>query len=103
MSTPPGYLALYLRLGRRHHPPVPPDADEDLVVLHVCGGEITDAGSWVYAWLRVDGDRPVIYVGATGLQPGTRAWPKPGSCPSITSAILRSLTFRRSLPRTAGR
>ena len=53
---------------------MPPDADEDLVVLHVHGGEITDAGSWVYAWLRVDGDRPVIYVGATGLQPGTRAW-----------------------------
>jgi hypothetical protein len=91
MSTPPGYLALYLRPGRGHHPPVPPDADEDLVVLHVRGGEITDAGSWVYAWLRVDYDRPVIYVGAQG------------SCPSITSAILRSLTFRRSLPRTAGR
>jgi hypothetical protein len=53
---------------------VPPDADEDLVVLHVHGGEISDAGSWVYAWLRVDGDRPVIYVGATDLQPGTRAW-----------------------------
>ena len=53
---------------------MPPDADEDLVVLHVHGGEITDAGSWVYAWLRVDYDRPVIYVGATGLQPGTRAW-----------------------------
>ena len=53
---------------------MPPDTDEDLVALHVRGGEISDARSWVYAWLRVDDDRPVIYVGATGLQPGIRAW-----------------------------
>ena len=53
---------------------MPLNADEDLVVLHVHAGEITDAGSWVYAWLRGTGDRRAVYVGATGLQPGTRVW-----------------------------
>jgi hypothetical protein len=48
--------------------------DEDTVVIHVRDGEIADAGSWVYTWLRVGGDRRVVYVGATGLQPETRAW-----------------------------
>jgi hypothetical protein len=45
-----------------------------MVVLHVHAGEIADAGSWVYAWLHAGGDRRAVYVGATGLQPGTRAW-----------------------------
>ena len=46
----------------------------DAVVLHVRGGEIAEAGSWVYAWLRVDGDRRVVYVGATGLPAEVRTW-----------------------------
>lgn len=53
---------------------MPLNGNEDVVVLHVRAGEIADAGSWVYAWLRVGGDGRVVYVGATGLQPGTRAW-----------------------------
>jgi len=57
--------------------------EDDLAIFHVRDGEIADAGSWVYAWLRVGGDRRVLYVGATGLPPGTRAWlhlhdPNPG-------------------------
>jgi hypothetical protein len=54
--------------------PVPLSGDESVVVLHVRDGEIADAGSWVYTWVRVDGDRRVVYVGATGLQPETRTW-----------------------------
>jgi hypothetical protein len=45
-----------------------------MAVFHIRDGEVADAGSWVYAWLRVGGDRRVVYVGATGLPPGTRAW-----------------------------
>jgi hypothetical protein len=47
---------------------------EDLTVFHVRDGEIAEGGSWVYAWLRVGGDRRVVYVGASGLQPETRTW-----------------------------
>lgn len=53
---------------------MPLNGNEDVVVLHVRAGEVADAGSWVYAWLRVGGDRRVVYVGATVLQPGTRTW-----------------------------
>jgi len=53
---------------------VPLGRDDDVVILHIRGGEIADAGSWIYTWLRVGGDRRVVYVGATGLQPETRAW-----------------------------
>ncbi len=28
----------------------------------------------MYAWLRANGDRAVVYVGATGMHPATRAW-----------------------------
>ena len=48
--------------------------EDDLAVFRVRDGEIADARSWVYAWLRVGGDQRVVYVGATGLPPGTRAW-----------------------------
>lgn len=44
------------------------------VVLNIRDGEIVNVGSWVYAWLLVSGDRPVVYVGATGLHPAVRAW-----------------------------
>jgi hypothetical protein len=47
---------------------------ENVVCLRIRDGEVAEAGSWVYAWLQVDTDRPVVYVGATGLQPGTRTW-----------------------------
>jgi hypothetical protein len=51
-----------------------PRDDESVVVLQTRDGEIAAAGSWVYAWLRADGDRRVVYVGATGLPPQARAW-----------------------------
>jgi len=54
---------------------MPRSGDEEvLVVFQVRDGEIAGAGSWVYAWLRVGGDRRVVYVGATALPPGARAW-----------------------------
>jgi len=42
-----------------------------VLVLRVRGGEVADAGSWVYAWVGAEG---VVYVGATGLHPATRTW-----------------------------
>jgi len=42
------------------------------VVLRVRDGELADAGSWVYVW--IDEAALVVYVGATGLDPQTRAW-----------------------------
>ena len=48
--------------------------DQTLSVLHVREGAISDTGSWVYVWLRVDGDRRVVYVGSTGLPPEVRTW-----------------------------
>jgi hypothetical protein len=53
---------------------MPQNRSEDLADIHVRDGEIADVGSWAYAWLPVAGDRRVVYVGATGLQPDTRAW-----------------------------
>jgi hypothetical protein len=49
-------------------------AEGEVVLLRVRAGAIADAGSWVYVWCRVDGDRRVVYVGATGLHPATRTW-----------------------------
>lgn len=43
-------------------------------VMLVQDGELVDAGSWVYVWLRAAQERRVIYVGGTGLQPATRVW-----------------------------
>ncbi len=48
--------------------------EEDVLLLRVRAGEILEGGSWVYAWLQASGDRKVIYVGATGMHPATRAW-----------------------------
>jgi hypothetical protein len=45
---------------------------EEFVQLRVRDGELAEAGSWVYVWL--DDARRVVYVGATGLDPRTRAW-----------------------------
>jgi len=53
---------------------MPRSVDEELAIFHVRDGEVADAGSWIYAWLHVEGDRRVVYVGATGLPPGTRVW-----------------------------
>jgi len=44
----------------------------EFVVLRVRDGELADAGSWVYVW--IDEAALVVYVGATGLDPQTRAW-----------------------------
>ena len=48
--------------------------DADALLLRVRRGELEGAGSWIYAWLRCEGDRKVVYVGSTGLHPATRAW-----------------------------
>jgi hypothetical protein len=53
---------------------MPRSVDDEVAIFHVRDGEVADAGSWVYAWLHVDGDRRVVYVGATRLPPGTRTW-----------------------------
>jgi len=44
---------------------------EEFVVVRVRDGEL-QAGNWVYAWIDKAG--PVVYVGATGLDPRTRVW-----------------------------
>jgi hypothetical protein len=46
----------------------------DSLLLRVRDGELVGEASWIYAWLRVGADRPVVYVGATGLAPETRTW-----------------------------
>ncbi len=43
----------------------------EFVLLHVHDGEL-DEENWVYTWIDADG--AVVYVGATGLDPRTRAW-----------------------------
>ena len=44
----------------------------EFVVVRVRDGELAEAGNWVYAWIDQTG--LVVYVGATGLDPGTRVW-----------------------------
>lgn len=44
----------------------------EFVVLRVRDGELAGAGNWVYVW--IDEAALVVYVGATGLDPQTRAW-----------------------------
>lgn len=46
-------------------------ADGEFVLLRVRDGEFAEGENWVYVWLD---DVGVIYVGATGLDPRTRAW-----------------------------
>src|SRR5690349_16170793 len=46
-----------------------------MTTLRVRGGELVDAGSWVYVWVKAGRQpRPVVYVGATGLPPAVRTW-----------------------------
>ncbi|GGL60335.1 hypothetical protein [Planomonospora parontospora] len=46
-----------------------------MTLLRVRGGELVNAGSWVYAWVKADAQQePVIYVGGTGLPPTVRTW-----------------------------
>ncbi|MET9067803.1 hypothetical protein [Streptosporangium sandarakinum] len=46
-----------------------------MTLLRVRGGELADAGSWVYVWVRAGSQqKPVIYVGGTGLPPTVRIW-----------------------------
>lgn len=42
--------------------------------LAVEDGEVTDRGSWIYAWLRPGPTVEVLYVGATALPPAARTW-----------------------------
>ena len=61
--------------ARHYWPPMHRDGDDNsALVLRVRAGELEAQGSWIYAWLRVGAERPVVYVGATGLHPATRAW-----------------------------
>ena len=46
--------------------------DDEFVLLRVRDGELAEGESWVYVWLDDAGG--VVYVGATGLDPRTRAW-----------------------------
>ena len=46
--------------------------ESEFVVLRVRGGDLADAGDWVYTWIEETG--LVVYVGATGLDPHTRIW-----------------------------
>ncbi|MGI5286860.1 hypothetical protein ACQEVF_26480 [Nonomuraea polychroma] len=49
--------------------------ESDVTLLQVRGGELADAGSWVYVWVKAGPQHePVIYVGATGLPPAVRTW-----------------------------
>lgn len=43
------------------------------VVLSVRHGELAEARSWVYVWLRLE-TREVLYVGSTGMPPAARTW-----------------------------
>jgi len=47
-------------------------ADGEFVLLRVRDGELAESENWVYVWLDDAGG--VVYVGATGLDPRTRAW-----------------------------
>jgi hypothetical protein len=49
--------------------------ESDVMLLRVRGGQLADTGSWVYVWVRAGTrERPVIYVGGTGLPPAVRTW-----------------------------
>lgn len=48
---------------------------DGVTVLRVREGRLVDTGSWVYVWLRrAEPQRPVLYVGGTGLPPAVRTW-----------------------------
>jgi hypothetical protein len=48
--------------------------ENEAILLQVRDGELVGVGSWVYAWLRPGADRPVVYVGSTGVPPVVRIW-----------------------------
>ena len=43
-------------------------------VLRVRDGDLAEAGSWVYVWIRPGTERRIVFVGATGLPPAARVW-----------------------------
>lgn len=45
----------------------------EVVRIKVRGGEIVDAGSWLYVWRHADDGR-VVYVGSTDAPPALRTW-----------------------------
>jgi hypothetical protein len=48
--------------------------ESEAILLQVRDGELVGIGSWVYVWLRAGQDRPVVYVGSTGVPPVVRTW-----------------------------
>lgn len=48
--------------------------ENEAILLQVRDGELVGVGSWVYVWLRPGADRPVVYVGSTGVPPVVRIW-----------------------------
>ncbi|PZF82092.1 hypothetical protein [Jiangella anatolica] len=48
--------------------------ENEAILLQVRHGELVGVGSWVYVWLRPGTDRPVVYVGSTGVPPVVRIW-----------------------------
>ncbi|SDS75700.1 hypothetical protein SAMN04488570_2618 [Nocardioides scoriae] len=44
----------------------------DTIHLRVRDGQVEDAGSWLYVWVRAGGE--VVHVGGTGLAPQVRTW-----------------------------
>ncbi len=57
-----------------HHQVVEGGDRVRIVRFEVQSGEIVQTASWVYVWLAGNSDRRAIYVGATGMNPSTRAW-----------------------------
>lgn len=45
----------------------------ETIHLRVRGGQVEDAGSWLYVWVRADRGE-VVHVGGTGLAPQVRTW-----------------------------
>ncbi|RIQ36711.1 hypothetical protein [Jiangella rhizosphaerae] len=48
--------------------------ENEAILLQVRNGDLVGVGSWVYVWLRPGADRPVVYVGSTGVPPVVRTW-----------------------------
>jgi hypothetical protein len=48
--------------------------ENEAILLQVRDGELVGVGHWIYVWLRPGADRPVVYVGSTGVPPVVRVW-----------------------------
>ncbi len=48
--------------------------NDEAILLQVRDGALVGVGTWVYVWLRLDHDRPVLYVGSTAVPPVVRMW-----------------------------